>query len=158
MASMPTPVTMTTPPVISIMPVPVTSIAAIVSVPVPMISAVVMPVASLVVVARRRSAPMGWRIAQEIDRPAAGVVAAAVAAPVTRMAGRHPHIDGLHLRHYRAAPHRLCIQQRRWCITDIDLTVNPRRQLPRDGAADIGLCLGGTRCTNQRQGCQAADD
>ena len=132
MASMPTPVTMTTPPpVIAIMPVPVTSIAAIVSVPVPMVPAVVMPVASLVVmVARRRSAPTGWRIAQEIDRLAAGVVAAAVAAPVARMAGRHPHIDGLHLRHYRAAPHRLGIQQLRRCITDIDLTVNPRCQLP----------------------------
>lgn len=131
MASMPTPVTMTTPPVIAIMPVPVTSIAAIVSVPVPMVPAAVMPVTSLVVVARRRSCtPMGWRIAQEIDRLAAGVVAAAVAAPVARMAGRHPHIDGLHLRHYRAAPHRLGIQQRRWCITDIDLTVNPGRQLP----------------------------
>ena len=135
MTSMPTPVTMTmtmtTPPVIAIMPVPVTSIAAIVSVPVPMIPTVVMPVASLVVVARRRSCtPMGWRIAKEIDRLAAGVVAAAVAAPVARMAGRHPHIDGLHLWHYRAAPDRLGIQQRRRFITDIELTVNPGLQLP----------------------------
>ena len=156
---MPTSVTMTTPPVISIMPVPVTSIAAIVSVPVPMIPAIITPVAPVVMVMGRRSCtPMGRRIAQEIDRLAAGVIAAAVAAPVARMAGRHPHIDGLHLWHYRAAPHRLGIQQRRWCITDIDLTVNPGRQLPRDGAADIGLRLGGTRCANQRQDCQAADE
>ena len=132
MASMPTPVTMTmtAPTVITIMPVPVTSIAAIVSIPAPMVPAVFMPVASLVVLARRGGTPMRGRIAQEIDRLAAGVVAAAVAAPVARMAGRHPHIDGLHLRHYRAAPHRLGIQQLRRCITDIDLTVNPRSQLP----------------------------
>jgi hypothetical protein len=140
------------------MPIPVTSIAAIVSVPVPMIPAVITPVASLVVVARRRSTPMGWRVAQEIDRLATGVVAAAVAAPVARMAGRHPHINGLHLRHYRATPHRLRIQQLRRCITDVDLTVNPGRQLPGNGATDIGLGLGGTRCANQRQSRQAASE
>lgn len=159
MASMSTTVTMAAPPVVTVMPVPVTSVVAIASVPVTMIAAIITPVAPVVMVMGRRSCtPMGWRIAQEIDRLAAGMVATAVTAPVTRMAGRYPHIDGLHLRHDRAAPHRLGIKQLRRRIADIDLTVDPGRQLPRDGAADIGLGVGGTRCANQRQGRQTADD
>ena len=127
---MSTAVTMAAPPVVTVMPVPVTSVVAVASVPVTMIAAIITPVAPVVAVMGRRSCtPMGRRIAQEIDRLATGMVATAVTAPVARMAGRYPHIDGLHLRHYRAAPHRLGIQQRRRCITDMDLTVNPGRQL-----------------------------
>ena len=159
MASMSTAVTMTVPPVVAIMPVPVTSVVAIASVPVAMIAAFVTPVAPVVMVMRRWCCtPMGWRIAQEIDRLAAGMVATAVTAPVARMTGWHPHIDGLHLRHHRAAPHRLGIKHLRRRIADIDLTVNPGRQLPGNGATDIGLGLGGTRCANQRQGRQTASE
>ena len=103
--------------------------------------------------------PARWRVTQKINGPAAGLITTAITTPVARMTGRHPHIDGLHLRHDRPAPHGLSVKQlRRWRITNIDLTINPRRQLPGDGATDIGLSLGSARRTNQCKGRQATGE
>ena len=126
--------------VTAIIPVPVPAVVTVIAVPVTLLPRC------------RPATPLRRRVTQKVSRATAGVIAATVTAPVLGMTGRHPHIDRWGLLHHRPAPHGLPIKQRRRrSITDIDLAIDARGQLPRNGAADIGLGLGKTCCTGQGQ-------
>ncbi|GGH54378.1 hypothetical protein GCM10010975_10870 [Comamonas phosphati] len=100
--------------------------------------------------------PVRRRVAQKINRLAAGVVAPAIAAPVARVLGRHPHIDGLLGHHHgrRGNQHGLLVQQRRRRIAYVHAPIDAWSQLPGNRAADIGLGLcqaGGARQSDGRR-------
>src|SRR5690606_36061122 len=130
---------------IPIIAIPVSAVAvalaAIVPIPMSMPGAIIVPVMALMPM-RRSGMPVRGRIAQEVDRLPASMVATTVAAPVARVTRRHPHVQRLRLRYDRPTPHGLRIdQRRRRSVANIDLTIDTRCQLPGDGATDIGLRL-----------------
>lgn len=136
-APLPTAMLVTVP---AFVPVPAAMIIMVIAIPMPLMTG------------WRPTPPLRRSIAQKVGRAAARVVAAAVTAPVARMAGRHPHVNGLRLLYHRSTPHGLPIEQCWRCgVTDIDLAIDARGQLSRDGTADIGLSLGKAYSTGQCQ-------
>ena len=150
----PASVSVTPVPVSAVMPVK--ALAAVMTIMVVIAIPVAWPFIAITHGWGRSSTPLRRCAAQEVHRLAASMVLATVAAPVARMPRWHPHIDGLHLRHHRAAPHGLRVQHlRRSRIADVDLAIDARSELAGDGATDIGLSLGEARSAGQSQRSQS---
>lgn len=126
------------------------AVPAFVPVPTAMIIMVI-AIPMLLMTRWRPATPLRRSIAQKVGGAAARMVAAAVTTPVARMTGWHPHVNGLRLLYHRSTPHGLTIEQCWRCgVTDIDLAIDARGQLSRDGTADIGLSLGRGCSAKQR--------
>src|SRR5688572_5692525 len=115
------------PVIVSVIPATVAPVvAAITTAIMPVIPAIIAPVARMpLAIARRVHVPVPV-IPYEIHRPSAGVVPAAVAFPVTRVAGRDDQIDRRRIPVAALDDHRLAVDEPRPAIvavSDIQLSV-----------------------------------
>jgi hypothetical protein len=76
----------------------------------------------------------------EVHRPIAGVILAAVLAPILRMTRRHVQVDGRRRGRLRLDQHRLCIDDgRRRGVADLNLAIDTGRHLSRHDDIDAQI-------------------